>query len=297
MNYKKYKAEALEQQRQLKLKVADNHFLVEWLTDFEAGLAGYEQEKLSPEAVEQRAEEAGYRSGRIGEDHFRRVHLVMQRFVSAKAFIRLWDILKRDDLVSGGFSYSPANGGFPSRILRAIEDWYRLPKFTAAERKAHQKKIEKLSDELLLLLGQVAYSTNTDTAFSQFSNLTQEQISSLFGWFKSPKKWTREFEYKQKNRAQFNLKSAGITPLWAVEYIQQASRQIDTGERLPTKVRAKGAMKTYLIHRLHRELESSLMFSTFKTEPLIPQDLFAEIVGLIADCDCSADDVRKALKQ
>ncbi len=297
MNYKKYRTEALEQHRQLKLKIAEDQFLVEWLTNFEVGLADYQKEKLSPEAIEQRAKQAGYRSGRVGEDHLRRMHLVMRRFVSEPAFQKLWHILKRDDLANDGFSYSPANGGFPSRILRAIDDWYRLPKFTTAERKAHQRKIEKLSDELLLLLEQVAYSTYTDTAFSQFSSLTQEQISALFGWFSSPKKWNQEFEYQQKSRAQFYLKSAGITPLWAVDYIRQASQSNDASERLPTKVRAKGAMKTFLIHRLHRELENCLVFSAFKFGSQVPQDLFAEIVGLVADCDCSADDVRKALRQ
>jgi hypothetical protein len=63
---------------------------------------------------------------------------------------------------------------------------------------------------------------------------------------------------------------------------------------LPTKVRAKTAQRTYLIGAFHKAVDASALAAP--TEIGIDRQLTAEIIGLITDTDCSADDVRKALE-
>lgn len=199
---------------------------------------------------------------------------------------------EKNDLEWNGFAFSPANGGFPARVLRALEAWYKVPKFTAAERKAHNRKIVASCDTLIDLLKQVAYSSEVDVDFSGFYRLTPDQVTTLFDGFRSPASWRKELS-GGRYRAYLGLKNAGLNPLWAVEYIKQSALTNCEPVALPTKVRAKGAIKTYLIDCLWSDLDMSVIFTP--ASELVSKEMFAELVALIADCDCSADDVRKVL--
>lgn len=229
-------------------------------------------------------------------EHGERTRLVLRRFIEEPAFAKLWKILKESDQEYQGFSYSSANGGFPMRAMGALEDWYKAPKFTVAERRSHDKKIEKACDALLDLLEPVALSVTVDNRFTAFSRLDEPRYTALFGWFNSPKKWEKKYDYEKRGRAVFNLTQSGITPIWAIGYIKAMAKAEVGYAGLPTKVHAKGAQKAFLIQRLWAALEHST-FLPVSLEKLVPQSLFAEIVGLVADCDCSPDDVRKALKR
>lgn len=288
------KAEQAKWLQDLEEEVCNNKFLHDWLADSKQGLQEFLADKSTDKEKEIAAQAMGYRSARSAAEHWQRAHLVLDRFVNEKAFQTLWEILKKHDKEHGGFTFSSRNGGFPASLIRALRDWYMLPKFTKTERNQHHKKIQMACEELLSLLGQVAYSTSTDVSFSGFYHLNPDEVSSLFDWFNSPQKWRKEMD-DGRYRAYLGLTRASITPIWAVEYIKRMASYDYDHERfvLPTKIRAKNAMRTFMIKRLWHELKSSLLLEN--AADLIPKELFAEIVGLVVDADCTADDVRKAL--
>ena len=166
--------------------IANDHFLAEWLADSEQERQEIASDQASQTEQEIRANALGYANVRLANQHWEHAHWVLTNFVNADACKALWDVLKAEDRKTGGFAYSPASGGFPVRVMNALEDWYREPKFTAAERKTHHKKIIQICDELLDLIAPVKHGHQLDKRFTAFSP-TEPVVGNLLDSFASPK--------------------------------------------------------------------------------------------------------------
>ncbi len=279
-------------------------FLREWLSDYEQSRQAFE---LSLEGVDddQREEVAttnGFRTWRTHIQCGNHLGLVQKRFVQEKAFEELWAALSKYDSLHQGFAFSPANGGVPATILRAVQDWYQTPKFTPSERKNHAMQIVKACDNLLALLGQVTPSEIGNDRFATFNYFEPWQTGLLFAAFKSPPEVGRkelngrdDSTYAERF-VSFVLGEAGITPIAAVQSIRRAASHDQTYTKLPTKLKAKGAMRTYFIHATNDAINNSTA-TMWHSGSIISTQLMADLVSLIADTDCTADDVRKALKK
>ena len=124
----------------------------------------------------------------------------------------------------------------------------------------------------------------------------------MFAAFKSPPDVVRkkpngsDDPMHAKSFIRFVLGKAGITPISAVESIRRAASHDQTYTKLPTKLKAKGAARTYFIHATNDAINNSTAM-IWHSGSIISTQLMADLVSLIADTDCTADDVRKALKE
>lgn len=283
-------------------KILDCEFLRGWLESFEESQDEFKSQKFTSEQLEGLATRAGFRTHRIALQCAQRQHVILKRFISEPAFLRLWEILHQCDLSSeeeSGIAFSPSNGGFPAGLLRHVEWWYQAPKVTKREQEAVTKKMFKACDVLLTFLGQISPSGPSDSLM-KLKRLDPWQVEELYRQFS-----TEEIYQSRMNAANaklwprpgqseaFALEAAGITPAFAIRSLQD-NLVLGTGkgDRLPTKIRAAGAMKTQFIGVIDRLLSDTTVFATY--QPKFELQHVAELVSLTADTDCSLEDVHKA---
>lgn len=274
----------------------DIQFLRDWLQSAESSRQSFIESAPSDTEMELIAQEDGFRTARAWSEMREHGLKVMRYFIEQGAFLKLWELLRKQDKADFGlgYSFSPANGGVPSRILSAIEVWHQMPKMTRAQRIEQTLKIRKHCDELLLLLGQITPSHLFDDQFSSFKFKEaehSEMVLTALGIYD---------EVKAKNfpsvnwHASYYVNKLGIHPLWALERIrEQCEVEPEPLGQIPQKISAKTAMRTYFIRVVH----DAISRATFRRpmEIGIGNQLISEIVGLVADMDCSDDDVRKAI--
>lgn len=285
-----------------KHEIGDRSFLRAWLIEFDAEDRKSKEltASMSQEEKERLAIHLGFRTFRSSLECHDRIRTILQRFIESTAFHKLWDKLEECDRQSDGFSMSPANGGSPQHLLRAITEWYQLPRITDAERAGTLRKMDALASELLDLLGTISPAGDLDP-FLSIAQLEDWQIDALhlgFGnkaSYDENKSRAHYFE-KPSWRARYVLKRSGVTPAFVLECLKATiCRQREGGPnelRGPRpKSHAKGAMKTHFIKVVDHLLYQAAMF--VEQPPSLEANLVAELVGLITDMDCSADDVYK----
>lgn len=295
----RWRRERLLAWRQMRREIRADTFMQEWLREAEAFTAELLRADLSDPSINQAAEANGFRTARIWLDAGKERALIAHRFLHESAFQTLWGILKAYDKRSLiGFAYSPSNGGVPARLLSAVSAWHQAPKFTAAERRRHDKKIADASKTLEVLLAQVSPSHQLDDQYARF-DFDDEHARNVFRSLGASARG-QEIEKRGWPRMGYalgtHLQVAGVDPLWAVRNIQAlatlgAARRDDV---LPRKVRASGAKRTFYIVALYRAILGACMENLDQLG--ISYQLMADIAGLMADTDCSSDDVRKALE-
>ena len=286
-----------ELHRALVADVAKDTFFQEWIALNDESWQSYLdfERESTLQRRDEVAHECGFRTWRQHREYLAHARRLLAMFVTEKAFLALWEALRRIDRETGWGPdlYGPHNGGAPMKLLRAIEVWYQQPKLTKSQLAQHHKRIERLCDELLILLGQVTPSG----AFDSFRTLDLDprMTEALFRAMATPE-WRRK-QFGNEAAPTFlssHLSGIGLTPLWAVRNIAASAKRRDH-DVLPPKVNAKTALRTYFI----REMSEAIWHypSVTKGPSVIRDGLFAEIVALAVGGDCSVDDVRKALKQ
>jgi hypothetical protein len=216
----------------------------------------------------------------------------LRNFAASKEFECLWKVLRKHDASNPfiGYSYSPANGGVPMRLLRAIEVWHQAPKITRAERNQISKAIGKKCHELENLLAQLDNGGSSDKQFSQFLFQEEGQSRAIL------KAFQRQTGHPSGDSSKAGLVLAllGVEPIRAVKNIKLlAMNDRLLPNTLPTKVRAKAAKKTYFIGVVRGAICASTQ-STLDELGIGPQ-MMADLVALLSDMDCTSDDVRKVL--
>lgn len=279
-------------ERDLRAATERNQFLKEWLSASEADRAAFETgtQNLSNEERQAVAIEHGFRTWHGFVDCLQHKHRTLKQFVSEPAFKTLWNRLRDYDAKQDWHPelYGPHRGGVPHRLIDDIETWHQLPKFTAAELAKHNRKIIEACDELIVLIEQVSPGPVID--WFATLHMSHDQAESVFRNFKSP--LSKDKLYRTPFTAGLLLARAGVTPLTALRTIKE-SASAKARAQLPTKVHAQGAFRTYIIHRL---CDSLARFGLLRKLPVFDQ-LIADVVGLVANTDCAADDVRKAMKE
>ncbi len=285
-------------------------FLQFWLSSFQSEWENLLASLLSENEREDFANREGFRTWRAFANFIAHQGRVLHLYVHDDAFIRLWEFLRLEDSGPRSWvmaSFGPGNGSVPASLLRDIEHWYKVPKLTRSEFEIHMKKIAKACDELLLLLGQVSSSQSYGDPFARFE-LTHDQKGWLLSFIDSMNKETERVSTKhtrfwkesetEKTRStqkkvyqydsffQHMLVAAGITPVYILTHLRAVAENESSDIWLPRKVKSKEAAKTFFIRRISETIPYPL-----------EQTLLAEIVARIAETDCSADDVRKALIQ
>ena len=278
----------------LRAAVAKDEFLKEWLLAANGDRSRFEADtaELNAEAKESLALKIGFRTWQSLRVCQRDTHRTLEQFSRHQIYQSLWQQLRDLDAVIdwGPMLYGPHNGGVPQRLLRAIETWHQSPKFTAAELAQQKAKIAKTCGILIELIGQLSPG-NFGDHFGAF-RVTVDEAKSIFAVFKSPKNLQQR---RGKAHAPFwasgLLKRGGVTPVWALHNIIAAT-QLGGGDVLPTKVRAPTAFRTYLIHELCNSVRTMASHNEFP----ISDQLAADVVSLLSNRDCSADDVRKTMR-
>lgn len=277
-----------------------DEFLASWWEEARSAVASLKKEAgaLDQSGRDRLAELSGFRSWRYMEEFLRHTVRVRERFLREPAFRELWSKLKLLDIEAGEPSYfGRHHGGVPGRLLQAIESWHQMPKFTKKERKQHGARISDLCNELELALSKVVPGSVGESELEGFW-LSPEQVNALMRTL-----LTREDTLKGMSEVpdlapavgRYALQQAAITPLWAVRAIRDsAAKWGDRATGLPTKVRSAGAIKTYFIHVVETVLDHHL--DEYLQLTSINDQLRAELAGLLANVDCSADDVRKATR-
>jgi len=288
-----------------KPKGYDDSFLSDWLTayrasnrEFESSLVG-----LTPVQLEELAVINEFRTSRLHRAQIEHYGLVLERFVSEAAFAELWQRLSEYDRQHKTFAFSAANGGVPATLLRRLDDWYRTPRFTPTQLRTQYRKIVEACDDLLHLLRQVTPGGSGVDRFDSFNKLHDGQARYILSCFKSPADVGRrklsngedDPSYTQRF-VQHVLQLAGITPLSAIDWIKEAASSEPNGTNLPTKVGAKSAMRTYFIHSTFDAINNASS-TYFHLGSVVSNQHLADLVCLITNTDCNADDVRKALKK
>lgn len=237
----------------------------------------------------------GYRTARAWLDMRKDGHAALHNFVYSDSFKTLWSILKKHDGPDGlGYAYSPVNGGVPRRLLSAIETWHKAPKFTVSERRLHSKRIAKACTDLEDLLGQLVPSNELDDQYEWFRFSDEGQAGAVLAAFHMSVDEIKAKGFPTVSWiASQRLRACGVVPLWAVQNIKiMALDASPKSNGLPTKVRATAAKKTFFIGVVNAAICRSTM-ATLEQLSIGPQ-LIADVVGLLSDLDCTADDVRKA---
>jgi hypothetical protein len=293
---------ALEFDAELASAIESSTFLAEWLADTNARWQQFKEqtEPLSAAEREQEAAKAGFRSWAGWTAYQRCAHRALELFATDATFRSLWTALRRvddaGDLLGPVFRrYGPHNGGAPRRILSAIEQWHKAPKFTAAEMQRHHKKIANLTAQLIELVDQVTPSGMTDQYFR--FELDDASARALLDSYQTPK--AMRFGNQRQNplgvrwTAKHYLERAGITPLWALSQVAEAARRGAeySSQVLPRKVRAANAYRTYMI----REVAEAIQGDAPRANLPVGDQLLATLVALLVNVDCSIDDVRKGL--
>lgn len=292
---KAHRIEMARLQKENAIAVEKDVFLSDWLAQAELVKSEFYLTTRQFNQAQRQvfAKERGYRTWSqllaTGEAVLRVHHL----FVKSEGFRNLWAALKEDDSKMGWVNlYGPHNGGVPLRLLRAVQEWHELPKFTRAERAKQCKKIIQLCDELTVLVGQLTPSTMFGDPF-KLPHITGDQASRLMKSFESPESMASakptDPSDRVVNRVRYALEHGGIDAFWCIKNIEIAASQEPMVAKLPTKIRAKSAYKTFLVIRAHQAL-------WFNHGPLRGlHQLIADVVAEITESDCSAEDVRKAI--
>jgi hypothetical protein len=287
-----------------KSKVLNTAFLSEWLREYKVEKSKFESTLvgLSAEKLEEVAVTNGFRTWRLHRAFIDHHGLLLQRFVGEEAFAILWQALADYDEKHESFAFSPGNGGVPATILRRLDAWYRTPKFTPIQLRAHYEKITAGCEELLHLLRQVTPGQQGNRQFAAFNFLEPGQARYLLRCFQSPAEVGRRKLSNGMDDSSYTkyfvahvLEKAEITPIAALESIKREALSGPHGSKLPTKLAATGAMRTYFIHATFDAVNNATS-TFFHNNSIAGNQLLADLVGLISDTDCHADDVRKALK-
>lgn len=285
----------------LEEEVTRDTFKAEWLAQSEVAFADFNNRAASMLAEEREALAIvnGFRTARSQGACYKHGHEISRLYVHDPVMQELWQRLRELDAKAGwGPSlYGPHNGGVPAKLIHAVVTWYQAPKLTKADRTKHNKKIAALCDQLLDLLGQVTPGGVADHLGTL--TLTPTKAENLFNIFAAPKRRRQQFgdgpEFAASHLASV-LSSAGFTPMWAIQGLAESAR-LPVFFTLPPKVAAKTAFRTYFIRELHDSLGWSVIALKKPRRPMIPDDLFAQVVSRVVDVDCTIDDVRKAVKQ
>ena len=294
------RARRLWDYRALQRDVRRDQFLKEWLQKAMASQRWFEGENFTRDDIQDMAESDGYRTAAAWLEMRKQTHRAMDYFVHEAAFKKLWQLLREHD--KKGFStmpsYSSGRRAVPWALLEAIQHWQLAPKLTAGERKRLSTKIAVACEVLETLLAQVAPSHKYDDQYERFRFTDVDQAREAFRVFGAETAGA-EAEADPFSgvvwRASQNLRACGVVPLWAVANIKRmALTKPRSANTLPTKLRAKTAQRTFFIGAVHHAIERAAVATP--AECGIDRPLMAEIVGLLANTDCSADDVRKALE-
>jgi len=283
-----------KERRELQALIDRDQFLQEWLAEIESSQADFANATFTNEELDEMAEHAGFRSHRAWKGAREDVHKLLHNFIHAEPFKKLWSRLKTHDREYGDiWGYSPGNAGVPSRLVEALKTWHQAPRFTATERREHSQKIAATCAELERLLAQLEPSHSLDGQYSRFRFEDRDQARAVFRSFGSP---TDELEEESffglEWAASHRLLACGVTPLWAARNIRKmATEGAPSSNPLPPKVRAKSAKKTYFIGVVSEAIRSA---NPYGNDLRVGPQMIADIVELIADTDCTADDVRKA---
>lgn len=276
----------------LQAETERNQFLNEWLAASESGKVAFEADtrNLGNEERETIAIANGFRTWRAFVECLHHKHRTLKQFVSEPAFRTLWQRLRAWDAKQDWplELYGPHRGGVPSTLIDDIEIWHKLPKFTASELVKHKRKIINACDELIGLIEQVTPRPVPDR-FATL-NLSHDEAESVFRNFKSPPSVSKT--YRTPFTAGFLLNRAGVSPLWVLRNIKE-SASTESREQLPTKVRAQSSFRTYIIYRLCDSLARLVLHRSLP----VSDQLIADVVALVANMDCTVDDVRKTMKE
>lgn len=290
------RARRIREHRAFERETRRDQFLQEWLKKAEASQRWFESESFTRDELQEMAEQDGYRTAAAWLAVRKQSLQTLHRFVHEDAFKRLWAILREYDKkkLSTIPSYSPGRGSVPSLLLSAIQHWHQAPKLTATERSQLSQKIAATCEVLEGLLAQVSPSHEYDDQYERFRFDDATQARAAFRVFGAD---TRDADadpfFGVTWRASVNLRACGVVPLWAVGNIKRmALTQPRSANTLPTKMRAKTAQRTFFIGAVHHAIDRAAL--TTPSDCGIDRQLMAEIVGLLTDTDCTADDVRKA---
>lgn len=286
----------LAESRQLHSELTDavkrDTFLMDWLTSAEKSEQKLYAKSLSASELQSLAERYGCRTVRGWNEMRRHALVTMHQFVHEEAFKNLWAILRKADQESqfGRFAYSPAHGAVPARLLDAVYCWHQSPKFTRAERRAHSKAVASACKRLEELLVQVTPGDPLDDQFARFRFTDPRQARALFTAFVSNVEEDRRDFPNVAWNASHRLLSCGIDPLWAVRNVRQLALTVEPHSALPRKLRTKSAKRTYFIRAVRGAIELAQMGEEIR----VGAQAIADVVALLANMDCSLDDVRKA---
>lgn len=290
-----------KEHRQLLAAIKTDRFLHDWLQHVEQDQKEFaiERKKLSDTDLSEIAHHAGFRTSKAWLAARRDLHDLHRHFVYAEPFKKLWTILKDRQSRDGAslyWGYAPTAVGVPQKLIDAALTWHQAPKFTQAERRSHSRKIAAACQDLEDLLGQIEPSHTLDGQYSRFRFDDKAQAGALYVAFGASheKDDTNPF-FGTQWKASHRLEFGGVVPLWAVQNIKKMA--LEGGPKdspLPAKIRAKAAKKTYFIGAVLGALKS--VSYTNPDDSQISHQLIADIVGLLAGTDCTADDVRKASK-
>lgn len=293
----KYLRTIRQSHRDLMAAIKRDRFLNDWLEVVQQDRLEYERarESITDSELSAMAIRSGFRTSKSWLNALKDYYDLHHHFVHAEAFKQLWEILKKHQSSNNiEYCYSPTPTGVPRKFIEAVLTWHKAPKFTHAERRAHSRKIAKSCQDLEDLLGQVEPSHSLDGQFSRFRFSDKAQAGALYRAFGLPHKEDDQnpFFGTQWN-ASHRLQFGGVVPLWAVQNIKiMATDGAPRSNPLPAKIRAKAAKKTYFIGVVAATLKVAA-YQTNVDFQIKPQ-LIADLVGLLSNLDCTADDVRKA---
>jgi hypothetical protein len=293
MSRKAQLAEWREAQAKFEKDIEGNAFLKVWLANNIEGRRQIEAETNGLTASERAAYalERGCRTWAALIAGVEACDQLFHSYVYSPAFADLWAFLKELDRRGGSIElFCPANGAVPARLIEAVVEWHRLPKFTKTEHKRHCDRIAVLCDELQILLGQLSPASYPDPfEFLPIGSEQASKITTMIGVRSVPSQDAPP--WREKRRLQHILKAAGIDFRWTVSALREQSK-VDTSSRFtPTKIRSKSAYKTFLIRHLDSAIDPFLISRPIRGL----HQIVADVVGEITRQDCSAEDVRKAL--
>ena len=271
-----------------------DNFLQDWLGAANNSARLFKEANLSGDALNEQALAHGYRTGLVWKQAMQDHQSALHHFVNDDAFKALWKCAKNHDAIYGeACAYSPAIRGIPSRLLKALDAWHRLPKFTKTESAAHSKKIAKACVQLQDLLGQLLPADAFEAPYSRFLFGRDGQADAVFRVFKSEPLHKPSVIFEAGHR----LKMCDVTPLWAVGNIRQmAEANVTRSKLVPTKIRADTAKKTYLIGAFSRAINTACM-DALPSQVGVTHELIADVVALLAGTECQVEDVRKRLAE
>ena len=292
----KWQAHLKALEEKLEENIKRDQFMAEWLVTAEAERNEFERWTAVIDSTARRrmAFQAGFRSWNALLACQHHVQRTLRQYVDEDYFQALWKRLRvTDDRLGEVALYGPHNGGVPSKIIRSIRTWHKVPKFTAAGLAKHKQKIVDACDKLTELLDAVTPGHFGDK-FAAL-NMSEEGAEALFDRFASPRRrkhmWG-DSPYSVTRSASALLRISGVTPASAVKSIKE-SALAKVQDVLPTKVAATTAFRTYIIQGVCCAIAADHNHNALP----VSDQLIADVVSLLAYMDCSADDVRKTMKE